>query len=57
MLTNFSLSDERRNRWHDSSDNGNFVNPGRDRVGYRTLRQPRLGRFSMLSAKHVVIGK
>ena len=57
MLTNFSLSDERRNRWHDSSDNGNFVNPGRDRVGSRTLRQPRLARFSMLSAKHVVIGK
>ena len=29
MLTNYSLCDERGNYWHDSSCNGNFINPGR----------------------------
>ena len=58
MLTIHSLylCDKRRNHWHDSSCNGNFINPGRDRVRSRTLRQPRLARFSLLP-KHVVIGK
>ena len=36
--------------------NGNCINPGRDRVRSRRLRQPRLARFSVLP-KHVVIGK
>ena len=35
---------------------GNCINPGRDRVRSRRLRQPRLARFSLLQ-KHVVIGK
>ena len=56
VLTNYSLCDERRNHWHDSSCNGNFINPGRDCVRSRTLRQSRLARFSIIP-KHVVVGK
>ena len=36
--------------------NGNCINPGRDRVRSKRLRQPRLARFS-IRPKHVVIGK